>query len=90
MTTALKFMVLLHYVVQNILLSNSEIYVVVEKFRNVTDFFKYPVSSGFLGIHSVCDPCGLVEVVPVSEITSKCVLLPYCNKYVSIPLLHWW
>lgn len=75
--------------VRNILLHESKIHVVVEKFRNVAEFFSYPVSSRFLGIHSVCDPCGLVDVVPASEITAKCVL-PFCNKFVSIPLLHWW
>lgn len=67
---------------------NSETYVVFEEFRNKTNFFSTPLDSSDLRIFAVSQLSEEMEVVSASNITGKCVILPFHNKYISIPLLH--
>ena len=70
----------------------GNIHVVLEYFQFIADFFDYPLKSEKLGIHRVSDLGGQLDctgqlcTVTLSEIHSKCVLLPFRDLYVVIPL----
>ena len=62
--------------------------IVYQKFRTVSDFFTCPLSSSELRIVKVSDLDDDLYVSSLTEIRSKCVLLPYLDKFVCIPLVH--
>ena len=72
--------------VRNVLSCEGNIHIVLEYFQFIADFFDYPLKSEKLGIHRVSDLGGQLCTVTLSEIHSKCVLLPFRDLYVVIPL----
>ena len=77
--------------VRNILLhtATQQVFIAFERFEKHEPFFLSPLSSDRLSIFFVQQLSGTVEVFPVSEVTTKCVLLPYRNNFVCFPLLHY-
>jgi hypothetical protein len=77
--------------VRNILVMNMDkLYILVEYFHRISDFFDYPLSSKKIGIYRVSQLRRLLTLVPVPDIQSKYVLLPEQGRETSIamPLLH--
>ncbi|XP_059196234.1 uncharacterized protein LOC131977004 [Centropristis striata] len=74
--------------VYNIIKSVEGIHVVFKVFTQLESFFDYPMSSDFLRIFVVLQPTGPFKVAKLSQVSHKCMLLPYKDKFVVMPLLH--
>jgi len=74
--------------IYNIIQTAEEIHVVYKVFTNMGNFFSYPLSSDFLKVFIVTQPTGPFKVAKASEISHKCVLLPYKDRFVVMPFLH--
>ena len=76
--------------IRNILCENFDDvqHIINEEFGEVSNFFDIPLLSSDLRIFVVFGLTGHMEVVKVSDITCKCVLLPFHGSFLSIPLLH--
>lgn len=61
---------------------------IVENFRNMDNFFEEPLPSSDLHIFKLSRLSQETVAIHVNEVKSKCILLPYRNKFVSIPLIH--
>ena len=75
-------------VVHNIIECSDGLYVVFKVFTIRENFFDYPLSSDFLQIFCVSQATGPYKFANVSEVAHKCVLLPYKDIFVAMPLLH--
>lgn len=76
---------------RNILASKEggHIMVLFEPFNSISTFFTSPLYSSDLGIYKVAHLKGRFDIVPLSEIVCKYVMLPYENNfYVVIPVIH--
>lgn len=73
-------------VVHNIIQSVDGIYVVYKAFTEMDIFYNYPMSSDF--VFTVSQPTGPFKVAKASQLSRKCLLLPYKDGYVVMPLLH--
>lgn len=71
--------------IRNIVSHELENYIVYVEFGRTRDFFDTPLSSSSLGIHRVSDVGTQLHVAKLSDIQSKCVLLPYKRDYIAIP-----
>ena len=67
--------------------SNERI-LIVENFRNLENFYTVPLPSSDLRIFQVCHLSGDMIAVNMEEVNCKCVLLPYRDGFVSVPLIH--
>ena len=75
--------------IKNILLSQTdETYIVYNLFLDNESFFKKPLDSLCLDIRMVSTLSNNLLVCSVSDLSHKCVLLPYADKYVAFPMLH--
>lgn len=76
--------------VRNLVRQNTQIdtFVVFEEFSGHRNFFSYPLESNVLDIFLVSGMTGELKWCKVSDIKCKCVLLPYNDCYVSIPMIH--
>ena len=79
------------YKVNNILMHEGQIRLVCSKVTKVGTLFSYPVSSEFVGLITVdTEVENGFEVKRLDDVKSKCVVLPYQNLWVAIPMLpHW-
>jgi hypothetical protein len=77
-------------IVRNILCDDAQNdkFVVYEEFLHAESFFEYPLQSKDLRIFKVSDMSGEFKCCKLLDITCKCVLLPFQDSFVSIPLLH--
>lgn len=75
-------------VIYNIVQSVDGIYIVFKVLTQMENFYNYPMSSDFLRVFIVSQPTGLFKVAKISQISHKCVLLPYKDKFVVMPFLH--
>lgn len=75
-------------VIHNIIQSVEGIYVVFKVLTEMETFFNYPMSSDFLRIFIVSQPIGPLKVAKASQVSHKCVLLPYKEGFVVMPLLQ--
>ena len=71
--------------IRNIVSHESDNYIVYVEFERTRDFFETPLSSSLLGIHRVSDLGVQLHIAKLSEIQSKCVLLPYKRDFIAIP-----
>ena len=71
--------------VRNIVSLDSEIFIVYVQFSKVSSFFDTPLSSSLLGIHKVSDLGVQLQVAKLSDIQSKCVLIPFKREFIVIP-----
>lgn len=76
--------------VRNILCEavENDKFVVYEEFLHAENFFENPLQSKDLRIFLVSDMSGEFKCCKLSDISCKCVLLPFKDSFVSIPLLH--
>jgi len=73
--------------IRNILFCSetNEVFLLAEKYADVSDFYSYPASSYTFGICSVSKLCGSLLEAKAIDIDCKCVLLPYKNRFVAFP-----
>lgn len=76
--------------VLNIVQSTDDVFILgkVNKYSTKQDLFTYPCKSSFLGVDIVSRLSSTVKCVPLNNIMSKCVLLPFENNAVIFPLLN--
>lgn len=74
--------------VQNIIVSHFEEYIVYTEYRHITKFFDYPIDSTELGICFVSDLSPNLMCFKLDSNVQKCVRLPLEVGFVVIPLLH--
>lgn len=84
-------------VVRNILLTNTGIVLICEKFVSVHDAFQCPMSSARFNIFKVSGRCRNMFSVLLSDVICKCVLWPLFDRdslvaineiFFILPLLH--
>ena len=71
-----------------VILIDSKMSVVYQRFCNRCNFFEYPVQSHFLGIYKVWNLGSEFRIGSIENITTKNVILPYKEGFVVIPALH--
>ena len=74
--------------VKNILKSDSEIFIVYQKFLCKNSFFDYPVNSSFLDVFEVSDLNNVVKCILLSNVTKKAIIFPFRSHHITIPLIH--
>ena len=74
--------------VRNILSPAGTVKVLCSCFENAESFFSYPLDSERLGILFVFNLSKDFQIIPVEELKTKMVLLPFKTGYVALPLLH--
>ena len=77
--------------IKNILVrkDGGQVMILFESFTNISTFFTSPLSSSDLGVYKVSHLRGRLDIVPLSQIMCKYVMLPYKNDvFVVIPLIH--
>lgn len=60
----------------------------VEHFKDAKHFYSEPLNSSDLCVFQVNRLSGEIKPVLINEITCKCILLPYKNMFVAMPLVH--
>jgi len=75
-------------IIRNIVIWQSDSYIVYERFTSHQSFFDYPLPSVKIGIYFVSALSGTLELLKVKDVTSKYVLLPYKSNFVALTLLH--
>ena len=78
-------------IIRNILSPNEnslERVLIVENFRNLNNFYTEPLPSSDLRIFQVGPLSGDIVSLNMNEVSCKCVLLPYRDSFVSVPLIH--
>lgn len=75
-------------VLLNIVKRGNDIYLIANKFKKKEDFYVYPFPSSLIRIFKVSNLERQRIAVALTDIQSKCWLIPYKEFYVSIPLLH--
>ena len=75
-------------IVRNILKDNDNSYVLFEDFSVKQSFFQDPIDSASLSVYVVEPSNGPIKQVALSDIKTKYVILPYKNKFVVMPQLH--
>mgnify|MGYP001603057798 CR=1 len=76
------------YKVENIVIQEDQRWIICSRFKSEGPFFRYPMNSCELDIYLVKDTERQLTHFQPQDIDSKVVLLPYRNKYVSIPLIE--
>ena len=73
--------------IRNILFcrKTNVVYLLAEKYAEVTDFYSYPADSHIFDICSVSKLSGRLLKAKANDIDCKCVLLPYKNRLVAFP-----
>lgn len=58
------------------------------RFRNICDFFSFPINSTDMGICRVSQLENTEKVWSLNQVLQKCILIPADNSYLCIPLVH--
>lgn len=77
--------------INNIVLSNGNIYIIGKKFCKNESLYTYPFNSVGLDIYVVSQLSDEFDIWGLNDITAKCIVTPYVidkNKYVAMPLIH--
>lgn len=74
-------------IVSSIFMTDS-IYLEVQKFGSVSDFFSSPLNSSSIGIYKVDKLLPSKCILPIHEYKRKLMLLPFKSFYVALELLH--
>lgn len=74
-------------IVKNIVQDDNaqELYIVYKSFKKIENFFTSPLDSSLLGIVLVSELENEFRSAKLSSVETKCVLLPFKNKYLAIP-----
>lgn len=65
--------------------NDQELYIVYKSFKKIENFFTSPLDSSLLGIVLVSELENEFRSAKLSSVETKCVLLPFKNKYLAIP-----
>lgn len=65
--------------------NDQELYIVYKSFIKIENFFTSPLDSSLLGIVLVSELENEFRSAKLSSVETKCVLLPFKNKYLAIP-----
>lgn len=57
-------------------------------FRNICDFFTFPIDSTDMGICKISQLEEVEKVLSINEVLQKCILIPTDDSYLCIPLVH--
>lgn|SRR6218665_3995962 len=78
--------------VKNVLSMGDGLYLIVEVFEVVADFFSYPMPSSRIHVYNVSQPSRNFSLIPITDVRHKCVCMPYTTgaiaSFILIPLLH--
>lgn len=77
--------------VVNIVTIDGVAMIVYEEFRNISNFFEYPLNSSDLDIFKVSQLSGTLSTMPIVNVKRKCICLPCFSDgeaYIIFPLLH--
>lgn len=74
--------------IRNILSGGEGYLLLVEWFRDNDNFFTSPLASSDLRIFHVRNLSETLSTIKVSDVTSKCVLVPHKHGFVTVPLIH--
>ena len=75
--------------VRNILRSPAgDTNIVIERFEKADPFFEYPLNSMSLNISTVSKTSDRLIVVPLADLSCKCILLQFRQAFVAMPMLH--
>lgn len=76
------------FVIFNIFIDNfGKPFLIVKQFIEIDDFYSYPFKSSHSRIHLASVLSSEFSTLPVTEIRTKCLTLPYHRKFVLYPLL---
>jgi len=77
-------------VVQNILVSRSDTYIVCQKFLRKRSLYEYPLPSCEINVYIVSLICPETATVPHTAVEKKCVCVPtrHDNEFAILPLAH--
>lgn len=76
------------FVIFNMFKDNREKpFLIVKRFIEIDDFYSYPFKSSHCCIHLASVLASEFSILPVTEICTKCLVLPYRCKFVLYPLL---
>lgn len=76
------------FVLLNVVKRREDIYLITNKFNKKEDFYVYSFPSSHIRIFKVSNLGDQRIVVLLTNIQSKCWLMPYKEYFVSVPLLH--
>ena len=68
--------------------NSHERILLVENFRNLDNFYTEPLLSSDIRIFRVGHLTGDIVAININEVSCKCVLLPYRNNFIAVPLIH--
>lgn len=76
--------------VHNIIKQESDTAIVGKQFNTYDSLYKYPLESKELNIFVASDLSDKLQIWPVNEITTKCIVFPFNNQesWVSFPIIH--
>ena len=72
--------------VRNIVLNDSGLLLVFQKFSRITDFYSLPFLSSEIGVVEAGQLSGVLSTVELVDIECKCVGLPFDDRFVLTPL----
>lgn len=76
-------------IIKDIIKQNESVHIVCQRFQKTESFYTYPCDSSALGCYRVSVLQEKTEIVPLSSVKHKYVLLPENdNGFFAIPLLH--
>lgn len=76
-------------IVRNIILTDADdLLIIFEDFQCSEDCFSYPLPSSRLGIFLVEQKFNGLKECHLSQVTAKCVKLPYDQKFIMVPIIH--
>lgn len=75
--------------VQNIVEDKGTVYIVGNEYKQVKHFLTYPVDSKELGIYVVSNLSSSVKCFTFGKNLQRYVRLPFQNKFVVVPLMHY-
>ena len=75
-------------IVRNILKDNDNSYILFGDFSVKLSFFQDPIDSASLSVYVVEPSNAPIKQIALSDIKTKYVILPYKNKFVVMPQLH--
>lgn len=74
--------------VENIVQTDEDVYIIYRRFRNKQPYYMYPCDSAYIGIYKVSGLHNNVEIGKLSCIKCKCLLCPDGDGAIATPLLH--
>ena len=74
--------------VLNILQHGDMIFIVFRTYSDLNNFFTHPIDSSAIGICKVKGLSEMVQVTNLSDVSGKCVKLPYRDTNLVLPLCH--